>query len=148
MPRFYLEERGPRHRQKHGIAKRGNTVLIGRDSPKRVCVQLLDETASRLHARLVPGEDDVVVTDMGSTHGTVIVLDPARFIHTGKPQAPDASPNCVRLAPRVPVALDVGQGLCFGHSKTLFILQVSPPLPRYPPASLQRARSLRNDPTH
>ncbi len=48
----------------------GKEVLIGRSSELELV--LIEEMVSRKHARLLQGEDGLVITDLGSTNGTFV----------------------------------------------------------------------------
>jgi class 3 adenylate cyclase len=76
------------------LAKRNQTVLIGRDSAQ--CdVVLLHASVSRRHARLSVGNDNnLQIEDMGSTNGTAI---DGKLIAAGALPAPLAPGSTLRL---------------------------------------------------
>ena len=47
-----------------------NTILVGRSDSNDVCIP--HQSVSKLHARLWLRDEEVVIADAGSTHGTVV----------------------------------------------------------------------------
>lgn len=81
-------------------------VKIGRTPPADVV--LMDSEVSRSHCFVALKGSDVVVTDLGSTNGTVIVQPGQR---------PD------ELRPGVPVVLQVGAMIDLGDSLTIRVTE-------------------------